>query len=255
MWAWRRLQQPTKMPGCIFVARFRPALSRPRFARTVELGNTLGVGRGRQRHRQAWQGRAGHDRKQRRRARPYDQFRPARSRLQRRRRSAGCSIGGDRATTYFYIDPTEPLGIPRSPTLSAAQPAVTQPRDRIITGSWFRAVRVSNCIVRAYGGLDPCALKGIETIKELPAVRFELILHELWMPALIPRGQPDMSYERPAPSMSVAPIMVTWMFSVAVSVIVTAVGETVRGCACSCANATLGTSNRRARNSARIWRL
>ena len=45
MWAWRRRQQPTKMPGCIFVVRF--ALRSPdlAFARTVELGNTLGVGR------------------------------------------------------------------------------------------------------------------------------------------------------------------------------------------------------------------
>jgi hypothetical protein len=39
----------------------------------VELGNTLGVGRGRRQDRQARRESAGRDGKQRRRARPYDQ--------------------------------------------------------------------------------------------------------------------------------------------------------------------------------------
>ena len=84
------------LPASVLGHRSPPASPCALPLTAVELGNPLGVGRGRRQDREMRQGSAGHDGKQRRRARPYDQ--PIkRDRIQRAPASAGRPIVGDQA--------------------------------------------------------------------------------------------------------------------------------------------------------------
>ena len=92
MWAWRRLQPPAACLGTR-CRPLRPALSRCR-GRAWEHARSRA---GSRRDRQVRQGSAGRDRKQRRRARPYDQCPSSAQRVQPVPAPAGRSIVGDRA--------------------------------------------------------------------------------------------------------------------------------------------------------------